>query len=231
MTTLRTIAVHEVVQRTYPRPPRPEDEVGKAVGRAIDGTQSHFSHEFRQGRRPTATAMRTYGEALLQEELAQAALELTPSDLASLLAQLNGTLQAFRKSPAFGLARPRSRLLVIDRRVGVYAQPDFWDARRRFFEVKSYRALPPPPDVALQMRLFQLAFPGFESVLLCIDRHTTPVETSALVVPPPTSEETLDALRLAFDLGEEFGQPKVLEYLEGPFVYYDRPGNSAGPPG
>ena len=80
MTVLRTIAVHEIVQRTYPRPVRPEDELGMVVGRAIDGTQSHFSHEFRQGRRPTATAMRTYGESLLREELAQAALEPSRSE-------------------------------------------------------------------------------------------------------------------------------------------------------
>jgi hypothetical protein len=224
MTVLRTIAVHEIVQRTYPRPVRPEDELGMVVGRAIDGTQSHFSHEFRQGRRPTATAMRTYGETLLREELAQAALEPSASDHDRLVRQLHGTLQAFRRSPAFGLARPRSRLVVIDRQVGVYAQPDFWDGSRRFYEMKSYRAIPPPPDVALQMRLFQLAFPGFESVLLCIDRHSDPVETSSLTVPPPTAEETLAALRSAFALGIEHGQSKVWEYLEGPFVYYDRPG-------
>jgi len=227
MTTIRTIPTHEVVQRTYPRPPRDEDEVGKAVGLAIDATLSHFSHEFRQGRRPTATAMRTFGEARLAEELAQAALVPSASERAVLLEEVNGSVLAFRKTPAFGLLRPKSRLIVIDDEVGVYAQPDYWDGTGRFYEMKSYRAIPPPPDVALQLRLFQLAFPRFESVLLCIDRHARPVATSSLVVAPPTPEESLAVLRRAFELGREHGQPKVLEYVEGPFVHY----RTSGPPG
>ncbi len=220
MTTIRTIPAYEVVQRTYPRPPREEDEVGKAVGRAIDGTLSHFSHEYRQGRRPTGTAMRSFGEALLDEELASAALALSAPGRAALLEQVHGSVQAFRKSPAFGLSRPKSRVILIDDRVGVYAQPDYWDGRGRFYEMKSYRAIPPPPDVQLQLRLFQLAFPRFESVLLCLDRRARPVEMSTLTVPPPTPEEALATLRTAFALGEEHGEPKVLEYVEGPFVPY-----------
>jgi hypothetical protein len=223
MSTIQTVAVHDVVQRTFPRPPREEDEVGKAVGRAIDGTLSHASHEFRQGRRPTATALREYGASRLAEELTEAALEPSPAERAALLEQVNGSIQAFRKTPAFGLSRPKSRLIVINEEVGVYAQPDYWDGSGRFYEMKSYRAIPPPPDVALQVRLFQLAFPRFESVLLCIDRHTTPAETSALIVPPPTPEETLGALRLAYAVGRAHGQPKVLEYVEGPFVHYRLP--------
>ncbi len=230
MTTVRTIAVHEIVARTYPRPPREEDEVGKAVGSAIDGTLSHFSHEFREGRRPTATALRTYGERLLSEELAAAALAPEPAARDRLLAEVTGSLSAFRKTPAFGLARPRSRVMLIDGEVGVYAQPDYWDGVRRFFEMKSYRAIPPPPDVALQLRYFQLAFPGFEAVLLCLDRHASPVETTSLVVPPPGPEEARESLRRALELGRAEGQPKVLEYMEGPFVHY-RVAEATGRPG
>jgi hypothetical protein len=231
MTTIRTLAVHEIVQRTYPRPPTPEDEVGKAVGRAIDGTLSHFSHEFRQGRRPTATAMRTYGEALLAEELLSAGLEPAPADRQILVDEVTGSVQAFRKCPAFGLLRPKSRLIVIDQEVGVYAQPDYWDGTGRFYEMKSYRAIPPPPDVALQLRLFQLAFPGFESVLLCLDRHARPVAASSIVIPPPSTDETLTALELALGIGQEIGQSKVLEYVEGPFVHYRLRGPPAPPGG
>jgi hypothetical protein len=132
-------------------------------------------------------------------------------------------LQAYRLSEIFGLARPRTRVIVIGGTVGVYAQPDYWDGRGRFFEMKSYRAIPPPPDVALQLRLFQLAFPQFEAVLVCIDRHARPVETTSAVIPPLTREETASALRLAFDVGWEFGHEKVLEYMEGPFTHYPLP--------
>jgi hypothetical protein len=221
MTTLRTIPAHEIVQRTYPRPPPEEkDRVAMAVGKAIDGCLTQFGYEFRQGRRPTATAMRAVAESLLDEGLEEAAVEIPPEEKEKILVQLNGVLQAYRRSEIFGLARPRTRVIVIDGRVGVYAQPDYWDGKARFFEMKSFLAIPPPPDVALQVRLFQLAFPQFEAVLLCINRHSQPVEVASTVIPFPTSEEAATALRLAYDLGVQFGVEKVFEYMQGPFVHY-----------
>jgi hypothetical protein len=203
MTTLRTIPAHEIVQRTYPRPPPEEkDRVAMAVGKAIDGCLTQFGYEFRQGRRPTATAMRVVAESLLGEGLEEAAVEIPPGEKEKILVQ------------------PRTRVIVIDGRVGVYAQPDYWDGKARFFEMKSFLAIPPPPDVALQVRLFQLAFPQFEAVLLCINRHSQPVEVASTVIPFPTSEEVATALRLAYDLGVQFGVEKVLEYMQGPFVHY-----------
>lgn len=194
-----------------------------AVGRAIDGTLAQFGHELRQGRRPTATAMRALGESLLDEGLEEAAVEISAVDREKLLAQFHAVLQAYRRSEILGLARPRTHVLVINELVGVYAQPDYWDGRARFFEMKSYPAIPPPPDVALQLRLFQLAFPHFEAVLVCINRHSVPVETRSAVIPPPTADESNEALRRAYDLGREFGQEKVLEYMQGPFVHYTLP--------
>lgn len=221
MTTLRTIPAHEIVRRTYPRPPPAEkDEVAMAIGRAIDGALTQFGHELRQGRRPTATAMRGLAEALLADALEEAAVTIPAPEHARTLTQIEGVLHAYRRSEIFGLARPRTHVIVINGRVGVYAQPDYWDGRGRFFEMKSYRAIPPPPDVVLQVRLFQLAFPRYEAVLLCIDRHVSPVETTSAVLPPPTPEEATAALRSALDLGEQFGQEKVLEYMQGPFVHY-----------
>jgi hypothetical protein len=118
-------------------------------------------------------------------------------------------------------------VFLIGDAVAVYAQPDFWDGRRRFFEMKSYRAIPPPPDVALQLRLFQLAYPGFEAVLVCLDRHRRPVEPTSTVVDPLAPEAAHATLRLAYDVGREHGEEKVLEYLEGPQVRYDLPDAAA----
>ena len=224
MTTIRTIPVHAIVDATYPRPPpTPQSEVAKAAGRAIDGAQSRFGHEFRQGRRPTLTAMRAEIERLFDEALEEGAVEIPAPERDRMLLRFGEVLQAFRKSEIFGLPRPKSRVILIDGRVGVYAQPDYWDGVGRFFEMKSYLAIPPPPDVALQLRLFQLAFPRFEAHLVCIDRHQTPVKTTSLVLPPPTEAESRSALRTAFEIGSQAGQPKVLEYMEGPFVRYDLP--------
>jgi hypothetical protein len=224
MTTVRTIAAHEVVERTYPRPPPEEkDHVAMAVGKAIDGAISEWGHRVRIGKRPTATAMQQVAVDLLDEALVEAAVRLEPAGREDALRRIQNVLRAYRESAIFGLTRPRTRVILIDGRVGVYAQPDFWDGRTRFFEMKSYTAIPPPPDVRLQVRLFQLAFPQFESVLFCIDRHADPVRSSATRVPPPSDAETAETLRLAFDLGSRFGREKVLEYMEGPFVRYALP--------
>jgi len=225
MTTLRTLAVHDIVQRAYPRPPPEEkDEVAMATGRAIDGVLTELAYELRQGRRPGGSAMVARAGTILDDALADAAVTIPPEERERILTQVRGTLKAYRDSEIFGLARPRTRVIVIGNRVGIYAQPDFWDGRRRFFELKSYRAIPMPTDVALQMRLFQLAYPGFESVLLCLNRHTTPVEVTSARIPPPTEAEGAAAIRLAYDLALEFGEEKVREYMVGPFLPYDAPG-------
>jgi hypothetical protein len=221
MTVVRMIPAHEIVRRTYPRPPPQEkDEVAMAVGKAIDGVLTRFGHDLRQGRHPTQTAMGRLGETLLDEALEEAAVALEPPERETTLRQIQEVVRAYRRSEIAGLARPRTRIFLIDGKVGVYAQPDYWDGRRRFFEMKSYRAIPPPPDVALQVRLFQLAYPGFEAVLVCLDRHSSPVEVSSAIVPPSTPDEVTGTLRAAFELGREFGEEKVLEYVEGPFVHY-----------
>jgi hypothetical protein len=224
MTLVRTIAVHEIVRDVFPRPPPEEkDQVAMAVGKAIDGTVADLGFQLRQGRRPTASGLDELARSLLEDALAENAVALAPAEREATLARVREVVRAYRRSPIAGLARPKTRVCLIDREVGVYAQPDFWDGRARIFELKSYLAVPPPPDVGLQLRLFQLAYPGFETVLVCLNRHAHPVETTSYVVPPPTPEETADALRLAFEVGQRLGRPKVLEYVEGPFVAYPRP--------
>jgi hypothetical protein len=221
VTTLRTVAVHEVVARTHPRPPPTDrDEIAMAAGRAIDGALSGFAYAFRQRQRPTATAMFDFGTRLLDEALDEAAVEVAPAERERILGQMREVLQAYRKSEIFGLLRPKSRVIVIDHRVGVYAQPDYWDGAGRIYEMKSYLAIPPSAEVTLQLHLFQLAFPKQEATLICIDRHARPVATSRLPLSPLSLEEAERCLRLAYEVGLEFGQEKVLEYMEGPFVDY-----------
>jgi hypothetical protein len=221
MTTVRMIPVHEIVRSRYPRPPPEErDQIAMAVGKAIDGTLADLGYQLRLGRRPTQSGLDAQAGLLLEESLAENAVDLSVPEKTQMLLRIREVVRAYRRSELVGLGRPKTRVCLIDGKVGVYAQPDFWDGRRRVFELKSYRAVPPPPDVALQLRLFQLAFPGLEMVLVCLDRHVLPVETTSLVVPPPTPAETDEALRLAFDVGCQLGQEKVLEYVEGPFVQY-----------
>jgi hypothetical protein len=220
MTTLLTVAAHEVVRAAYPRPVTERDEVGIAVGKAIDGTLSRCSHEFASGRRPTRTAMARLGEELLDDALREAQIDLTTSERDRQLSSVGAVLQAFRRSEVMGLPRPRSRLIVINERVGVYAQPDFWDGKGRFYEMKSYHAEPMPPDVQLQVQLFQLAFPGFRAFLAWFDRHLTPVTTTIEEVAPIESAKGTEILRLAFRTALESGTEKVLEYIDNPSVRY-----------
>jgi len=191
-----------------------------AVGTALDDTLSHFSWEVREGRRPTSAAMNRWAETVLDRQLEEADVLLTAAARASELLAISNVLQAFRKTEIMGLARPRSRLILINEEVGVYAQPDYWDGRDRFFEMKSYLAVPPPPDVDLQVRLFQLAFAGFRSYLACFDRHVTPVTTTIVEVPPQPRAVAEETLRTAYRVGRQVGVPKVLEYVDAPTVRY-----------
>jgi hypothetical protein len=223
MTAVKTVAAHEIVQGAYPRPVTEKDEIGMAVGKAIDETLSRYSHEFSQSRRPTLTSMNRLASEILDEELADADIQLTPKDRELQLSQVSGVLQAFRRSEVMGLSRPRSRMILINERVGVYAQPDYWDGRDRFYEMKSYYANPTPPDVRLQLQLFQCAFPGFRAFLACFDRHATPVSTTIESVPPLEPPAAEEVLKLAYRTGLERGTEKVLEYIDNPIVRYSIP--------
>jgi len=227
MTTVRTVAAHEVVQAAYPRPVTERDEIGMAVGKAIDETLAKYSYEFAQSRKPTRTAMNRLASEILDRELEDADVQLTTPDRERQLTAISGVLQAFRNSPVMGLARPRSRLIIIDGRVGIYAQPDYWDGRDRFYEMKSYHATPTPPDVQLQLRLFQLAFPNFRAFLASFDRHVTPVTTTIEEIPALEAATGQEVLRLAYRTAVEKGIDKVLEYVDNPTVRYTLPDGSA----
>ena len=223
MTTVKTVAAHEVVQSAFPRPVTERDEIGMAVGKAIDETLSRFSHEFAQGRRPTMTAMHRSATEVLDRELADTDLSLAPPERERHLAAILGVLQAFRRSEVMGLPRPRSRLVLINERVGVYAQPDYWNGRDRFYEMKSYVARPVPPDVRLQLQLFQCAFPGFRAFLACFDRHATPVTSLIEEFPALDSAAASEVLTVAYRTGLDHGVEKVLEYIDNPIVRYTVP--------
>jgi hypothetical protein len=230
MTTIRTVAAYEVVQAAYPRPVTEKDEIGMAVGKAIDDTLSRYSYEFAQSRKPTRTAMNRLAAETLDRELADADVEMTALDRERHLAAISAVLQAFRNSEVMGLTRPRSRMILINGRVGIYAQPDYWDGRDRFYEMKSYHANPTPPDVRLQLQLFQCAFPKFRAFLASFDRHASPVSTTIEEVPPLDPPGVEGVLRLALRTGSEKGADKVLEYIDNPIVRYtvaEEPGGSS----
>ncbi|MFI5418745.1 MAG: hypothetical protein ACHQ2Y_07630 [Candidatus Lutacidiplasmatales archaeon] len=229
MSSIKTVAAHEVVRATYPRDVTEKDEIGMAVGKAIDGALSQYSHEFAQSRRPSRTAMNVLAAEILDGELLDAGLALAPSERARHLEATAGVLQAFRKSEVMGLARPRSRLIVINGRVGVYAQPDYWDGRERFYEMKSYHASPMPPEVRLQVQLFQLAFPKFRAFLAWFDRHASPVTTTIEEVAPLDAPTTGSVLESAYRVAGEKGIEKVVEYIDSPMVRYTLPEPAGGP--
>jgi hypothetical protein len=223
MTTVKTVAAHEIVQATFPRPVTEKDEIGMAAGKAIDETLSKYSYEFAQSRHPTRTAMNRWAAEILDRELADADLQLTPEDRERQLAGISGVIAAFRQSEVMGLARPKSRLILINDTVGVYAQPDYWNGRDRIYEMKSYHATPRPPDVGLQLQLFQLAFPNFQTYLACFDRHSSPVATTIEAIPALEPSVAEAVLRMAHRIAREKGTDKVLEYVDNPMVRYSVP--------
>jgi len=220
MTTIRTIAVHDIVAHLHPRPVTERDELGMITGLVIDTTVSKCSHDARLGRKTSTSSLVRGATEQFDQAVADADLPVTPEDRTTALEQVAGVLKAFRASPVYGLLRPKSRLIVVNEEIGVYAQPDFWDGRARFYEMKSYRPIPIPPDVATQLRLFQIAFPGFEAVLIGFARHVRPVETTMQLMPPVGETEQQLALRHALLVGREKGLPTVLEYVDHPIIPY-----------
>jgi hypothetical protein len=220
MTTVRTVATHEVVRETHPRPVTPEDEIGMAVGTAIDQTLSRYSYEFAQSRHPTVSAMNRMAAEVLDEQLSDADVQLPPEHREKELVAIYAVLQAFRHSEVMGLSRPRSRMILINEQVGIYAQPDYWNGRDRFYEMKSYHARSTPPDVQLQLQLFQCAFPGFQAFLASFDRHASPVTSTIELVPPLEPSTIEEVLKTAYKVGLEKGSPKVLEYIDSPTIRY-----------
>lgn len=223
MTTVRVLAAHDLVEARFPREPTQRDPLALAVGAAIDSSLSQLSHESSLGRRPTTSAMQRYGAERLEELLDEVEEPPSPEVRARMLEEILGCLRAFRSSELMGLPRPRSRLVLVAERAGYFAQPDFWDRRTRFFEMKSYRAIPPPPEILLQLQLFQLAFPGATGTLVCFDRHATPVSTSSWEVPRLGDREASALLAFAHAKAIESGEEKVLEYVDHPIVRYALP--------
>ncbi len=221
MTTIRTIATHEVVRALHPRPVTERDQIGMAAGKAIDSALAQFSHEFRSGRRPSLTAVDRIASETLDEELEASMLRLSAQDRERQLREISGVLRAFRGSELMGLPRPRSRLILIDGAVGVYAQPDYWNGKDRIYEMKSFHADPVPPDILLQIRIFQLAFPNLQAILAEFDRHMDLIVPSFRPISPLESDERRWILREAREIATATGQPKVLEYIENPVVRYD----------
>jgi hypothetical protein len=220
MTIIRTLAAHDIVQAVYPRPITESDKLGIAVGRAIDGALSRYGYETSQNFRPTVSRMNKMAVELLDREIEEADIELQAGEHEKIQGQLSGVLQAYRHSEIFGLSRPRTRMILINKQVGIYAQPDYWDEKTRFYEMKSYKALPHPPDVDLQLKIFQLAYPGFQAILLCINRHATPVETITEKIAAMTEEGVKETLSMIYKIGLEQGKDKVLEYVDNPIVTY-----------
>ncbi|HEV2449012.1 MAG TPA: hypothetical protein VGU43_01210 [Thermoplasmata archaeon] len=223
MTTVRVLAAHDLVAARFPREPSQQAPRARAVGAAIDSSLSQLSHESSLGRRPTLSAMQRFGAERLEELLDEVEEPPSPEVRARMLEEILGSLRAFRSSELMGLPRPRSRLVLVAERAGYFAQPDFWDRRARFFEMKSFRAIPPPPDILLQLQLFQLAFPGAAGTLVCIDRHAAPVSTSSWTVPPLQDLEASSLLAYAHSKATESGEEKVLEYIDHPIVRYGLP--------
>lgn len=223
MTTVRVLAAHDLVEARFPREPARRDPLALAVGSAIDSSLSQLSHEGSLGRRPTLSAMQRFGAERLEELLDEVEEPPSPEVRARMLEEILGCLRAFRASELMGLPRPRSRLVLVAERAGYFAQPDFWDRRARFFEMKSFRAIPPPPEILLQLQLFQLAFPGGTGTLVCFDRHATPVTTSKWEVPPLGDGEASSLLAFAHSKAAETGEEKVLEYIDHPIVRYAPP--------
>jgi hypothetical protein len=95
---------------------------------------------------------------------------ITQEQLQQILHQASMMFLAYKQTPIYrnSLLRPKTRVVVINYKIGVYMQPDFYDpCTNTFYEVKSY---PLRKDeymfkrLCYQVKLYQLAFPKSKAV-------------------------------------------------------------------
>ncbi len=136
-------------------------------GSAFDKAMVKMNYYYRRGVDNYLEAAVNYMSLAMKEEAARMGIKLSSEDEGRMIERGGRMLEAFQRTPAFGLLRPKTGLVVIDESIGMYVQPDFYDGDS-IYEVKSFN--PAKTRYAYyQVRLFQLGYPDSEAVLVGFD--------------------------------------------------------------
>jgi hypothetical protein len=193
---IKTLPSYSLVNYKYPI--TEDNPIGIAFGYAFDrallecnyhgwsvaSTLQYFKGEFLR-------MMNGYSNSITQEQLQQ------------ILQQASMMILAYKQTPIYkqSLLRPKTRVVVINDKIGVYMQPDFYDpCSDTFYEVKSY---PLRKDeymfkrLCYQVKLYQLAYPKSKAVAVgfCNGNNGSNSGYELLELPSLTPREKLQLLQ------------------------------------
>ncbi len=116
-------------------------------------------------------------------------------------------LKAYRRAGLLKYMRPRTRTIVINDRVAVFAQPDLAGGGY-FIELKTFDIDPNniPLYVKKQLEVFQLAFPGYRPVIHAFEWRSGTI-THRRIEPDIKPDERL--LTELYEFGVNYAQVKL----------------------
>ncbi len=118
-------------------------------------------------------------------------------------------IHAFKTSDIYKnrFMKDRTRLIIINGDVGIYAQPDFVNYDDKiFYEMKSFSVRPVPLYVIKQVRIFQLAYPDFESYLIGIPRDKRYIKIQKILVNRSSEKTKKMLLRSLYEYAIKNGR-------------------------
>ncbi|MGC8596636.1 MAG: hypothetical protein ACP5NY_01820 [Thermocladium sp.] len=166
-------------------------------GSIFDKATVKMNYYYKRGVNDFLEAALKYISSTLDDEAAMLGIQLMQNQRNNILSRGRAMLDAFKSTPAFGLLRPKTRLIVIDDLVGIYVQPDFYDGEN-IYEVKTFdpRGV---NYVKYQVRLFQLGYPGSKAILVGFDKATN--KPIILTIDPINDMDKNEILRHALSYG------------------------------
>jgi len=115
--------------------------VDMAFGKAIDIAIAQYNYYQTWSLRSLLTEAMRCAMKVFAEELRKQGVELSSGERRMYAGRAWRMLSCWRKSRYAELLRPRTHVIFLEKNsvlYGVFAQPDFWDGGRVFYEVKSY---------------------------------------------------------------------------------------------
>jgi hypothetical protein len=166
-------------------------------GSVFDKAMVKMNYYYKRGVDDFLEAALKYMSLILDHEAAILGIKLMPDQRDNILSRGKAMLDAFKSTPAFGLLRPKTRLVVIDDLVGVYVQPDFYDGET-IYEVKTFdpRGV---NYVKYQVKLFQLGYPGSKAILIGFDKATN--KPIILTIDPINDVDKNELMKQALAFG------------------------------
>jgi len=224
---LKVFAAHELINEKFKLG---GDAVSLAFGLAFDRAIANLNYyEYRTG----GLGRRLVWKALRHFTWEFSRLAPEGVEVRQYAAKAWRMICAFRKTPAYGVLRDKTRAVVVDGEVAMYAQPDFADDFENvIYEVKSYELDGVWLEASrYQVRLFQLAYPDHAACLIgfkCAPQGG--VEPQILRLEPLSDlprEEVCRLLREVLDFGRNSVREEELADIEEDrtVIFYD-PGGS-----